>query len=78
MKTGDLVRVYTIANTHIERGAYGIVVRRSDYNKDWMIVYVMCKDRLYTFHSEQLRPIGENEEPLGIDIHKSYQFFDED
>tara|TARA_R100001594_G_scaffold138139_1_gene181627 strand:- start:1127 stop:1363 length:237 start_codon:yes stop_codon:yes gene_type:complete len=78
MKPGDLVRVYTIANTHVERGAYGIIVSRSTYDKQWLVVYVMSEDRLYTFHSEQLRLLEENEEPSGIDIHKSYQFFDKD
>ena len=78
MKSGDLVRVYTIANTHVERGAYGILIRRSQYDDYWWVVYVMSEDKLFTFHSGQLQLLNEECEPTGIDFHKSYQFFDED
>ena len=78
MKPGDLVRVYTIVNTHVERGAYGIVVRKSVYDDDWWVVYVLKEDKLYTFHTGQLRSLGEEYDPDSIDIHKSYQFFEGD
>lgn len=78
MKPGDLVRVYTIANTHVERGAYGIITKKSDYNEEWWVVYVMTEDRLFTFHKDQLRPLESLEKPKKIDIHKSYWFFEED
>ena len=78
MKRGDLVRVYTIANTHIERGAYGIVVKQNTYNPKWWIVYIMTEGRLFTFHEDQLRLIEADQERDKIDIHKSYPFFDED
>ena len=77
MKPGDLVRVYTIANTHVERGAYAIIVRRSAYNSNWWVVYVMSEGKLFTFHSGQLQYLP-GVEPTGVDIHKSYHFFDED
>ena len=78
MKPGDLVRVYTVANTHVERGAHGILVRISEYNEDWWIVYVMSEDRLFAFHKEQLQAVDEEKERNKVDIHKSYWFFDED
>lgn len=76
MKPGDLVRVYTIANTHVERGAHGILVRESEYNEDWWVVFVMTEDRLFAFHKDQLQPIEVTERPKKIDIHKSYWFND--
>ena len=78
MKPGDLVRVYTIANTHVERGAYGIIARKSSYNDEWWVVYVMSEDKLFTFHADQLRPIESEETPTKVDIHKSYWLFDKD
>tara|TARA_R100000152_G_C6763627_1_gene188078 strand:+ start:1067 stop:1303 length:237 start_codon:yes stop_codon:yes gene_type:complete len=78
MKKGDLVRIYTIANTHVERGAYGIIIRKSLYDADWWVVYVMSENKLYTFHTGQLQPLGKEPDPSIVDIHKSYYFFDED
>jgi hypothetical protein len=74
MKPGDLVRVYTVANTHVERGTHAILVRVSEYNEDWWVVYVMSEDRLFAFHKEQLRTVDEDQKPKKVDIHKSYWF----
>jgi S-methylmethionine-dependent homocysteine/selenocysteine methylase len=78
MKPGDLVRVYTIANTHVDRGAYAIIVRKNTYHDEWWIVYVISDDKLYTFHQDQLRAVNDDQRRDKIDIHKSYRFFEED
>ena len=76
MNPGDLVRVYTIANTHVERGAYAIIVKKNSYHDEWWIVYVISDDKLYTFHQDQLRAANDDQRRSKIDIHKSYPFFD--
>mgnify|MGYP003650510724 CR=1 FL=1 len=79
MKPGDLVRIYTIATTHVPRGAHGILVRVSEYDSEWWVVYVMSEDRMFAFHEDQLQIAKSNEErPAKIDIRKSYSLPNED
>jgi len=79
MKPGDLVKVYTIATTHVPWGTHGILVRKSEYDEEWWVVYVMSEDRLFVFHKEQLQTAeNEKERSEKIDIHKSYSLAEDD
>ena len=79
MNAGDLVRIYTLAYTHVKRGAYGILMRKSVYDDNWWVVYVISECKFFTFHSGQLQPQDEEEcDRSGIDLQKSYAFTEED
>ena len=79
MNAGDLVRIYTLANTHVKRGAYGVLVKKSLYDDNWWVVYVISEDKFFTFHYGQLQLSEEAEyDRSGIDLQKSYAFTEED
>lgn len=75
---GDLVKIYTMASTYIEKGSLGIVIEKYQFYQDWWVVYVISMDKKVLFHRRQLTPADENEIPdASIDLKKSQWFGDE-
>ena len=44
----------------------------------YYILLELNDNKLYTFHTDQLRAVDEDQKRDKVDIHKSYPFFDED
>lgn len=77
MKPGDLVKIYTMASTHIEKGSLGILIERYQFYQDWWVVYVVSLDKKVLFDPRQLIPVDEDHIPeSSIDLTKSRWFSD--
>ena len=74
MMPGDLVKIFTVSNTHVEKGSIGVVTKKSILHPEWWFVYVLVKDEEMLFHREQLEPFESDIEDKPVNLHKSYWF----